>query len=56
MLPQTLDEQRRDGEVHEADVDMSSPRAQKRRYLYEVAQVMTPRGINPYKFSQRLDD
>ena len=40
MLPQTLDEQRRDGELHETGPNNSSPRLRKRRHLYQVAQVM----------------
>lgn len=39
MLPQTLDEQRRDGELHETGPANSSPRLRKRRHLYQVAQV-----------------
>lgn len=41
MLPQTLDEQRRDGELYENGVDDNvPPGAEKRRHLYQVAQVM----------------
>ncbi|CAM9724568.1 unnamed protein product [Ectocarpus sp. 6 AP-2014] len=40
MLPQTLDEQRRDGELCESGVDTTSPGAGKRRHLYQVAQVL----------------
>lgn len=40
MLPQTLDEQRRDGELFESDVDAASSRVRKKRHLYQVAQVM----------------
>ncbi|CAB1117685.1 unnamed protein product [Ectocarpus sp. CCAP 1310/34] len=40
MLPQTLDEQRRDGELCESGVNTTSPGAGKRRHLYQVAQVL----------------
>lgn len=39
MLPQTLDEQRRDGELYESGANNVSPGAGKRRHLYQVAQV-----------------
>lgn len=39
MLPQTLDEQRRDGELYESGANNVSPEAGKRRHLYQVAQV-----------------
>ena len=43
MLPQTLDEQRRDGELHEENGDDNnvSPGAERRRHLYQAAQVGT---------------
>lgn len=43
MLPQTLDEQRRDGELYEdlgVDNNVSSG-AGRRRHLYQAAQVRT---------------
>lgn len=39
MLPQTLDEQRRDGEINESGINNVSPGDGKRRHLYQVAQV-----------------
>lgn len=38
MLPQTLDEQRRDGELRESVAGTSSPGSGRRRHLYQVAQ------------------
>ncbi|CAM9583014.1 unnamed protein product, partial [Hapterophycus canaliculatus] len=40
MLPQTLDEQRRDGELYQGGIDAISSGAAKRRHLYQVAQVL----------------
>lgn len=39
MLPQTLDEQRRDGELYETGMETLCPRLRKRRCLYRIAQV-----------------
>lgn len=39
MLPKTLDEQLRDGELVETSNDPPSPRVGKRRRLYNAAQV-----------------
>lgn len=39
MLPQTLDDLRRDGEVRAAGVDMTTPAMRKKSHLYQAAQV-----------------